>query len=59
MKGDFHEEWLICPECGENTENRGRYPELYEPGAHNWDCPKCGASVLVVTRIKFCFHAHA
>ncbi len=48
--------WVICPYCGEGMDvcyGCGDFPELYEEGEHDIECPECGRMFIMETTISY------
>ena len=52
----FSSDYVICPYCGEALETDFGYdafPEIYEDGEHEIQCPDCEKTFILETTISF------
>lgn len=54
--GTCSSDYVICPYCGTGIETNYGYedfPELYEEGEHEIDCPECEKTFIMETSISY------
>lgn len=52
----WSEDYVICPYCGEALETNVGYPdfpEIYEDGDHELECPECGKTFILNTIVSY------
>ena len=52
----YSSDYVICPYCGHAMEpdlGYADWPEIYEDGSHDTECPECGKTFTLSTSVSY------